>query len=170
MVATRTLGAALLAAALTGPGMAAAQDGGAAEMGAAADARAVFFGFTVVPFGADGIETVSSVARRFRVGSYGAVEVAGHADTVGEGDVNAALSQRRAAFTRDELLARGVPDAAIALSAFGETRLAEQTGDEVRRAANRRVEIAILGAGLGAPIDETRPPAMKLPPAPAIVD
>ena len=158
--------AALLAASAA-PGVA-AQD--APNVAAAEQSRVIFFGFTVVPFGAEGIETAASVARTFRIGGYGAAEVAGHADTVGENDVNFDLSQRRVAFTRDELLVRGVPASAIATSAFGETRLAEETGDEVRRAANRRVEIAILGAGLGTPLDETRPPPMKLPPAPAVSD
>ncbi|MGF1660598.1 MAG: OmpA family protein [Rubrimonas sp.] len=167
MSVTRTAGAALLAALLGGAGLAQETT---TEPGAGQGPREILFGFTVVPFGPEGIETVSSVARTFRRGGFGAAEVVGHADTVGGSDANLALSLRRADFTRDELVARGVPASAVAITALGETDLAEQTGDEVRRSANRRVAIAIIGEGMGAPLDETRPPAMRLPPAPAIQD
>ncbi len=161
----------LMAAALLGAGAAAAQEAAQEPAApAASEPRTILFGFDRAPFGAEGIETVSSVARRFRLDGAAAVDVTAFTDTAGDAQINLALSQRRLAFVRDELMARGVPAAAIAGGAFGEARLAEETGDGVRRQANRRAQIALVARGAVPPPDESRPAPMRLPPAPALSD
>ena len=72
------------------------------------------------------------------------VEIAGHADRSGPAAHNIGASRRRADAVRDWLLGRGIPGAAIAISAHGESRPIVPTEDGVREAQNRRVEVRIL--------------------------
>lgn len=72
------------------------------------------------------------------------VEVAGHADRSGPATHNVGASRRRAEAVRDWLVERGIPAAAITLSAYGEFRPIIPTEDGVREAQNRRVEVRIL--------------------------
>ena len=74
------------------------------------------------------------------------VEVAGHTDRSGPAGTNLAASRRRAEAVRSYLVSRGVPAAAIRVSAFGESRPIVPTEDGVREMQNRRVEISFAGA------------------------
>lgn len=67
----------------------------------------------------------------------------GHADRAGSEEYNLALSERRARFVLDELLAAGIDPSAISYYAFGETDPRLATEDGVAEQANRRVEIFI---------------------------
>ncbi len=71
------------------------------------------------------------------------IEVAGHADRSGSTQYNQALSQRRADAVAAELARLGVSRSSISVSAYGETRPLVATGDGVREAQNRRVEIVL---------------------------
>ena len=71
------------------------------------------------------------------------IEVSGYADTSGTHVYNQGLSQRRANNVAAELVRDGVPKAAIAISAFGDTKLLVPTGPGVREPQNRRVEIVL---------------------------
>lgn len=139
--------------------------GGAAAEEPAAPTYAVFFGFARETIDARGVDAVTSIARAFAQSGAGAVSIVGHADTVGDATVNQALSARRAALIRRELIVRGVPSAAIETAAFGETSLAVETGDGVREAANRRVEAAVLVPGARPAPDPLTPFSFPLPPA-----
>jgi outer membrane protein OmpA-like peptidoglycan-associated protein len=71
------------------------------------------------------------------------VSVLGNTDTVGKAAYNDTLSELRAAAVAKAMVAGGVPGSAITTAAFGETKLAKPTGDDVSAGENRRVEIVI---------------------------
>ena len=102
--------------------------------------------------------TIASAAQEFqRTGSV-SIKVAGHTDTSGNADYNQALSERREQAVTRELTRLGVPATAISGAAYGETQLAVPTGNGVREAQNRRVDIEIA---------QPAPPPPQAAPAPA---
>ena len=64
-----------------------------------------------------------------------------HTDTTGSAAYNQALSERRAAHVRNELIGLGISGAQITSSGRGETELFVPTADGVKEALNRRCEI-----------------------------
>ena len=86
------------------------------------------------------LATIREAADAFQKGA-GTIQVTGHTDTVGKAKANEKLSARRADVVAKALIRAGVPAAAIATGAVGETQLAVQTGDKVAEKANRRVVI-----------------------------
>ena len=75
--------------------------------------------------------------------AYTKIDVNGNADTSGSHVYNQGLSMRRAVAVAAELVKDGVPKAAIAITASGDTHLLVPTGPGVREPQNRRVEIVI---------------------------
>ena len=75
--------------------------------------------------------------------AYTKIDVNGNADTSGTKAYNQGLSMRRAQAVAAELVKDGVPKAAIAITASGDTHLLVPTGPGVRDPQNRRVEINI---------------------------
>ena len=75
--------------------------------------------------------------------AYTKIDVNGNADTSGSHVYNQGLSMRRAVAVANELVKDGVPKAAIAITASGDTHLLVPTGPGVREPQNRRVEIVI---------------------------
>ena len=71
------------------------------------------------------------------------VQVTGHTDTLGSGADNDALSLRRAQSIRELLIDRGLKPELVRAAGRGERELLEQTGDGVRNAKNRRVEVTV---------------------------
>ena len=71
------------------------------------------------------------------------IEVQGNADRSGAPAYNQGLSLRRAQTVAAELVRRGVPQSAIAIEAFGDTRPLVPTAPGVREPQNRRVEIIL---------------------------
>lgn len=71
------------------------------------------------------------------------IEVQGNADRSGTPAYNQGLSLRRAQAVMAELVSHGVPKAAIAVQAFGDTRPLVPTAAGVREPQNRRVEIIL---------------------------
>ena len=71
------------------------------------------------------------------------VQVTGHTDTLGSGADNDALSLRRAQSIRELLIDRGLKPELVRAVGRGERELLEQTGDGVRNAKNRRVEVTV---------------------------
>ena len=65
------------------------------------------------------------------------VVIEGHADPVGNPDANMALSQKRAEFVRDQLIAAGIDESRLEVMPYGDTQL--KYGKKDRR--NRRVSI-----------------------------
>ncbi|KAA5609131.1 OmpA family protein [Rhodovastum atsumiense] len=74
---------------------------------------------------------------------YTRIEVAGHADLTGTPQYNQRLSLRRAQNVAGELVRNGVPQAAISIQAFGDSRPLVPTARGVREPQNRRVEIVL---------------------------
>lgn len=77
--------------------------------------------------------TLLSVPLYFQVRAY--------TDSVGSEEDNRRLSCARAQSVRNALISRGVPPNRFLIQAFGETRHAVDTPDEVEERRNRRVEI-----------------------------
>jgi outer membrane protein OmpA-like peptidoglycan-associated protein len=69
--------------------------------------------------------------------------VNGFTDTSGSVQYNQALSIWRARTVADELVRDGVPASVISIQGFGESNPLVPTGNGVRKAQNRRVEIVI---------------------------
>jgi OOP family OmpA-OmpF porin len=72
---------------------------------------------------------------------YTRIDVDGNADTSGTPNYNQGLSERRARVVAAELVRDGVPQNAISMHAYGDTKLLVPTGPGVREPQNRRVEI-----------------------------
>lgn len=72
-----------------------------------------------------------------------AISVAGYADTLGDDDINLAVSKDRAHVIATKLKDALGGDVSIAETAWGERRLQEMTKDNVASKANRRVDIAV---------------------------
>jgi OOP family OmpA-OmpF porin len=72
---------------------------------------------------------------------YTRIDVDGNTDTSGTPSYNMGLSERRARVVAAELVRDGVPQSAIAMHAYGDTKLLVPTGPNVREPQNRRVEI-----------------------------
>jgi outer membrane protein OmpA-like peptidoglycan-associated protein len=69
--------------------------------------------------------------------------VIGHSDTMGEAEYNLQVSQKRAEWMRNKLMALGIPKEQIQVEARGDTDLLVATGDNVPEPKNRRVEIIL---------------------------
>lgn len=72
------------------------------------------------------------------------IEVAGHTDSVGLGDANYGLSERRAVTVRDILIRFGVEEFRIRATGYGESQPIADNNTAEGRAKNRRVELRIL--------------------------
>jgi outer membrane protein OmpA-like peptidoglycan-associated protein len=67
----------------------------------------------------------------------------GHADSSGKAGYNLKLSERRAKAVAAELKRHGIMEDEISIKAFGENNLIVNTGDNIKEAKNRVVEIAL---------------------------
>jgi OmpA family len=119
----------------------------------------VFFGFDEAQLTADAQDVVAQAAQAYRTDGSATIMVTGHTDTVGSSAYNQNLSERRAEAVAVELVRQGVPQTAITTVGRGEQDLLVPTGDEVREAQNRRVEIQLP--------EPPAPPVMAEPVAPA---
>jgi OmpA-OmpF porin, OOP family len=72
---------------------------------------------------------------------YTRIDVDGNTDTSGTPTYNQGLSERRARTVAAELVRDGVPQSAISMHAYGDTKLLVPTGPNTREPQNRRVEI-----------------------------
>jgi len=68
-------------------------------------------------------------------------EIGGHTDSTGDAEANLGLSQKRAVAVRRELIARGVPAAALKAVGFGASDPVADNGTEEGKARNRRTTI-----------------------------
>lgn len=103
----------------------------------------VYFGFDRTNLTDRAMQTLDDVVASVNSMGATALSVVGHTDTVGSPSYNQGLSERRARRVADGLVQRGVPAGAMTLAGRGERELAVQTGDNVREAQNRRVEITL---------------------------
>jgi outer membrane protein OmpA-like peptidoglycan-associated protein len=71
------------------------------------------------------------------------VVVTGHTDTIAPNDYNDRLSLQRAKAVRKLFVGRGLPSDSVVAAGRGEREPLVATGDGVREAKNRRVEITV---------------------------
>lgn len=88
-------------------------------------------------------QLVPEILRAVKDGSAHEVVVVGHTDTMGRPDANITLGMQRAAAVRNLLVAGGVDTKIVTVTSLGEMFPAVPTPDEMREAANRRVEVAV---------------------------
>ncbi len=91
----------------------------------------------------ESLAVVDNIPRELAGRPAAEVVVTGHTDRVGNVEANDALSEKRAAFIRDTLVANGVPPSRIFAVGRGEREPLIATADEVDEPRNRRVEIKI---------------------------
>jgi outer membrane protein OmpA-like peptidoglycan-associated protein len=103
----------------------------------------VYFGFNRTNITDAARSVLDDVVAEVQKMGATALSLVGHADTVGSAAYNQGLSERRARRVAEALVSRGVPGNAMTLAGRGENQLADQTGDNVRNQANRRVEITL---------------------------
>ena len=116
----------------------------------------VLFGFDQATLDAAAQTTIASAVAEFKRTGSAQISVKGHTDTSGNSDYNQALSERREQAVTAALIQQGVPQSAINSAAVGESEPAVQTGDNVREAQNRRVDIALAAP---TPVPAPSPPA-----------
>jgi OmpA-OmpF porin, OOP family len=101
----------------------------------------VFFDWDKADLTARGEGIVRDAASYSTSTRYTRIDVDGNTDTSGTPSYNQGLSERRARVVAGELVRDGVPQSAISLHAYGDTKLLVPTGPNVREPQNRRVEI-----------------------------
>lgn len=103
----------------------------------------VFFDWDRVDLTSRAKQIVAEAAQNSSRVQYTKIEVDGHADRSGSAGYNQKLSLRRANAVSAELVRDGVPQNAIDVQAFGDTKPLVPTAAGVREPQNRRVEIII---------------------------
>lgn len=105
----------------------------------------VFFATGKADIGERSFSLLSQVAAVLRANpQIRAVRVEGHTDSVGNGDSNRELSQRRADAVRAFLLNKGVAPTRLLARGFGDTQPIADNGSRAGRDQNRRVEFKIV--------------------------
>ncbi|MFO1083215.1 MAG: OmpA family protein [Reyranellaceae bacterium] len=103
----------------------------------------VFFDLGSVKISEQSQNTVAQAAQVFKSKANARISVTGYADTVGSPAVNMQISTARANKVRDDLIALGVPAAAITTRGAGEEGLLVGTGPEQKEPRNRRAVLVI---------------------------
>ena len=101
----------------------------------------IYFDFDSDVVSAEASQMVRQVVQSMTTCGWSGVDVVGHADRSGSNDYNQRLSERRARNVAGLITSSGVSNAAVNVSARGETAPAVQTPDGAREPLNRRVEI-----------------------------
>ena len=111
----------------------------------AAKTFVVYFDFDSDMIVPDARETLAAALRYAESVDGARIDIAGHTDSAGPRTYNERLAERRSAAVAAEMSAGGlVASAAMQIAQFGETQPAVATGDGVKEARNRRVEITIF--------------------------
>ena len=90
------------------------------------------------------IEALSAAAQVLSANPEIRIRVEGHTDSTGSAAINNRLSRERADAVRARLIQDGVAPGRIEAEGFGASRPAESNATAAGRAANRRVDLAIL--------------------------
>lgn len=107
----------------------------------------VYFEFDRATLTPDARQVVQQAAQNAQQGNATSIVATGHTDTVGTDSYNLALSKRRAAAVKTELIKDGISGNEISTNGVGENDLAVQTGPGVNEPRNRRVEISVQQPG-----------------------
>ncbi len=101
----------------------------------------VFFDYNTAELSASGRKVVDEAAAAVAGMTDYEVVINGYTDTSGSAEYNLKLSNRRAESVRQALVGKGVREHAIRTFAYGKSDPRFRTGDGIKEAANRRVEI-----------------------------
>jgi outer membrane protein OmpA-like peptidoglycan-associated protein len=101
----------------------------------------VFFDWDRADLTSRGVGIVQDAATYSQSNRFTRIDVDGNTDTSGTPAYNQGLSERRAHTVAGQLVRDGVPQNAISMHAYGDTKLLVPTGPGVREPQNRRVEI-----------------------------
>jgi len=104
----------------------------------------VYFGLNSAKLQGDALVVIKEAAAAFKSQKASRADVAGYADRSGPARYNDRLSSLRAEAVGEALIKAGVPEAAVTISAFGESDLAVQTPDGKKEPRNRRVVIRLV--------------------------
>jgi outer membrane protein OmpA-like peptidoglycan-associated protein len=91
----------------------------------------------------DSVEVLPNIIAAIRERGSERISVVGHTDTSGGKEYNLKLSTRRAQAVRNRLVEMGIADTLIEVTSHGEENPLIKTGDNVRNAKNRRVEVVV---------------------------
>jgi outer membrane protein OmpA-like peptidoglycan-associated protein len=108
----------------------------------------VFFDFDKSNITSAAANVIQQAAMTIRQGNIARITVTGHTDTVGSVKYNQALSERRAAAVKRQLVTDGVASDEITTIGVGKSGLLVPTADGVREPQNRRAVIELNGAGM----------------------
>jgi OOP family OmpA-OmpF porin len=103
----------------------------------------VFFDFNKSDITSAAAHVIQQASDSVKAGHMTQINVTGHTDTVGSAKYNQALSERRAAAVKQQLITDGVPNTEISTSGVGKSGLLVPTADGVREPQNRRAEIVL---------------------------
>jgi outer membrane protein OmpA-like peptidoglycan-associated protein len=103
----------------------------------------VFFDFDRSNIGDTAAKIVEQAAASAKKGNVTRIELIGHTDAAGPVAYNQALSERRAAAVKQQLIKDGVPAAEISAIGVGKAKQLVPTADGVREPQNRRTEILL---------------------------
>ena len=103
----------------------------------------VFFDFDKSNITEAAAKVIQSAADVVKQGGIAHITVTGHTDTVGTSKYNQALSERRAASVKTQLVSDGVSGGEISTVGVGKTGLLVPTADGVREPQNRRAVIEL---------------------------
>ncbi len=103
----------------------------------------VFFDFDRSNIGDIAAQIIERAAASAKQGNITRIKLTGHTDSVGTVDYNQALSERRAAAVKAELVRDGVPATEITSIGVGKAGQLVPTADGVREPQNRRTEIVL---------------------------
>ena len=129
---------------LIAPLLIAVASSGLGQAGAGQPFR-VFFDWKKPELTKDAEAILDEVVTAYQQARPDRVIIGGHSDRSGPAGANIAASRRRAEAVRNYLVAKGLPDSAITVAAYGESRPIVPTEDGVREMQNRRVEIGFVG-------------------------
>ena len=104
----------------------------------------MYFGYDRCDLTAEANQVIEEAVTAFRAYAAPFMDIVGHTDTRGSKAYNTRLAQCRANSVADAVAARGVNRGSLRVSAQSELNPAVSSGDGVREALNRRVEITIV--------------------------
>jgi len=103
----------------------------------------VYFDFDSTAINAEAMKMIGTAAKEYGMQGSKTITVSGHADQAGDIGYNQILSNARAMAVTKALAKAGVPSAMISARSFGEKKPAVSSGENDRKALNRRVEIQL---------------------------
>ena len=104
----------------------------------------VYFDFDKSTITSRIMEKINNIVAAYKSSGTSSLNIGGHTDTSGSNDYNDRLSGLRVKNVRDVLIAKSIPASAISSVSFGKRMPAKITGDNVREAQNRRVEVRFI--------------------------